>query len=51
MIWLILGVSEKKYGVADPRYLRNGNTKKYGIFRSNKYNIHLVACEISTLCG
>ncbi len=41
-------VSEKKYGVADYQYFMNGNTQQYHIFRHDKYNFHLVVCEVST---
>ncbi len=45
---LLPGVSEKKYDVADYRYFKNGNTLQCNIFRHNKYNFHVVVCEIST---
>ena len=41
-------VSQKKYGVADYRYFKNGNTQQCNIFRHNEYNFCLVGCEIST---
>ena len=41
------GVSEKKYGVADYQYFKNGETQQCDIFRLNKYNHCLVECEVS----
>ena len=41
-------VSLKKYGVADDRYFKNGNTQQCNIFRHNKYNFCLAVCDIST---
>ncbi len=38
--------SQKKYGVADYWYFKNGNTQQCNIFRNNKYNLCLVVCEI-----
>ncbi len=38
----------KKYGVADYQYFKNGNTQQCNIFRHNKYNFYLIACEISS---
>ena len=32
------GVSEKKYGVADYQYYKNGNTQQCNILRHNKNN-------------
>ncbi len=40
----------KKYGVADYQYFKNGKTQQCDIFRLNKYNACLVACEVSTPC-
>ncbi len=45
---VILGVSEKRYGIADYWYLKNGNTQQCNVFRNNKYNVvYLVVCEVS----
>ncbi len=38
----------KKYGVVDYWYFMNGNTLQCNIIRQDKYNIHLVVCEVST---
>ncbi len=42
------GVSEKKYGVADYQYFKNGETQQCCIFRPNKYYMYLLVCEIAT---
>ena len=39
---------KKKYGVADYQYFKNGKTQYCNIFRHDKYNFHLVVCEVST---
>ncbi len=48
-----IGCLRKKYGLADYRYFKNGNTQQRNIFTHNKYNSCLVLfwgffCEIST---
>ena len=44
------GVSEKKYGVVDYPYFKNGNIQQCKILRNITYNFCLVVCEISTPC-
>ena len=44
----IPGVSEKKYGVADSWYFKNGNTQHCNILWHNKYSFCLVVCKAST---
>ena len=39
------GLRKKKYGVEDYQYFKNGNTQQCNY---NKYNFHLVVCNIST---
>ena len=48
LYFTVPGVSEKKYGVADYQYFKNGNTQQCNIFRHNKYNFWLLVYEIST---
>ncbi len=37
--------SQKRYGLANYQYFKNGNTQQYNIFRRNTYNFYLVVCE------
>ncbi len=41
-------VSQKKYGVANLQYFKNGAIYQCYILRHGKYNLHLDVCKVST---
>ena len=49
--WILPGYLRKKYGVANFRYLKNGNTQQCNIFRHNIFYTVLILDTLYIYCG